>query len=113
MNELLLKQGWTKSMINTSNIPEPVGETTDVETWLSRAGLKFEDLDKDPISVAIRRQWREYQTAVHRCCVALHKTPERVQLGGVYAKLRIPNGASLTEFKKTLSKNNEENGALQ
>ncbi len=36
-----------------------VGETTDVTCWLSRAGLKFEDLGDDPASRAIRKQWRE------------------------------------------------------
>lgn len=75
-------------------IPEIVGETTDVESWLIRAGLRFSDLGDDPASIAIRKQWREYQAAVHRCCVILHQPPSRVQLSGDYASLRIPGGAS-------------------
>ena len=73
-------------------IPEMVGETTDVESWLIRAGLRFSDLGDDAASIAIRKQWREYQAAVHRCCVILHKPPSKIQLGGDYAKLRIPDG---------------------
>ncbi|MEH2174517.1 hypothetical protein [Nostoc sp.] len=76
-------------------IPEIVGETTDVESWLMRAGLKFSDLGHDAASIAIRRQWREYQAAVHKCCVTLHQPPSRVQLSGDYASLRIP-GSVLT-----------------
>ncbi|MDZ8032209.1 MULTISPECIES: hypothetical protein [unclassified Nostoc] len=75
--------------------PEIVGETTDVESWLMRAGLRFSDLGNDAASIAIRRQWREYQAAVHRCCVTLHQPPSRVQLSGDYASLRIP-GSALT-----------------
>ncbi|MFN6525699.1 hypothetical protein [Nostoc sp. ChiSLP03a] len=74
-------------------IPEIVGETTDVESWLMRAGLKFSDLGNDVASIAIRRQWREYQAAVHRCCVTLHQPPSDVQLSGDYASLRIPSAA--------------------
>jgi hypothetical protein len=75
-------------------IPEILGETTDVESWLIRAGLKFSDLGNDAASTAIRKQWREYQAAVQRCCAVLHQPPSRVQLSGDYAKLRIPSGAS-------------------
>ena len=75
-------------------ISEIVGETTDVESWLMRAGLRFSDLGDDAASIAIRRQWREYQAAVHRCCVTLHQPPSRVQLTGDYASLRIPGGTS-------------------
>ncbi len=74
-------------------IPEIVGETTDVESWLMRAGLRFSDLGDDAASIAIRRQWREYQAAVHRCCVTLHQPPLGVQLSGDYANLRIPGAA--------------------
>ncbi|MBD2415930.1 hypothetical protein FACHB389_31040 [Nostoc calcicola FACHB-389] len=73
-------------------IPEIVGETTDVESWLIRSGLRFSDLGDDATSRAIRKQWREYQAAVQRCCAILHQPPSRVQLGGDYAKLRIPRG---------------------
>ncbi|MEH2109167.1 hypothetical protein [Nostoc sp.] len=73
---------------------EIVGETTEVESWLMRAGLRFSDLGNDAASIAIRKQWREYQAAVHRCCVTLHQPPSRVQLSGDYANLRIPGGAS-------------------
>lgn len=66
------------------------GETTDVNEWLSRSGLRFEDLGDDPTSVAIRRQWREYQAAVRMFCIAKQQTPERVELSGAYAKLRVP-----------------------
>lgn len=76
-------------------IPEIVGETTDVESWLMRAGLRFSDLGDDAASIEIRRQWREYKAAVHRCCVTLHQTPSGIQLSGDYASLRIP-GAALT-----------------
>ncbi|MCC5643456.1 hypothetical protein LC607_10970 [Nostoc sp. CHAB 5824] len=75
-------------------IPEILGETTDVESWLIRAGLRFSDLGDDAASLAIRKQWREYQAAVQRCCVTLHQAPSRVQLGGDYANLRIPGAAS-------------------
>ncbi|MBW4426687.1 MAG: hypothetical protein KME50_20100 [Nostoc desertorum CM1-VF14] len=71
-------------------ISEMLGETTDVETWLIRAGLRFSDLGDDAASLAIRRQWREYQAAVQRCCATLHQAPSRVQLSGDYANLRIP-----------------------
>lgn len=78
--------------MNNGNLTSQiVGETTDVEVWLSRAGLRFKGLGIDEGSVIIRKQWREYQAAVQRCCVVLHLPPERVQLGGVYAFLRIPN----------------------
>ncbi|MBD2248058.1 hypothetical protein [Nostoc sp. FACHB-888] len=70
---------------------EPIGETTDVEVWLLRAGLKFSDLGNDALSISIRKQWREYQAAVQICCAVLHLTPERIQLGGVYSLLRIPD----------------------
>ncbi len=79
-------------MDKINSIPEMVGETTDVETWLIRAGLRFSDLGKDATSRGIRQQWREYQAAVQRCCAVLHQPPSRVQLGGDYAKLRIPCG---------------------
>ncbi|MEH1969191.1 MULTISPECIES: hypothetical protein [unclassified Nostoc] len=75
-------------------IPEILGETTDVESWLIRAGLKFSDLGNDAASLAIRKQWREYQAAVQRCCATLHQPPSRVQLSGDYANLRIPGAAS-------------------
>jgi hypothetical protein len=78
-------------MESINTIQEPLGETTDVDVWLSRAGLKFADLGQDEASKAIRKQWREYQAAVHKCCVELHQSPETVHLSGVYAKLRIPN----------------------
>ncbi|MEH1770138.1 hypothetical protein [Nostoc sp.] len=81
-------------MKNINPISEIVGETTDVESWLIRAGLRFSDLGEDAESIAIRKQWREYQAAVHRCCVTLHQLPSHVQLGGDYANLRIPGGAS-------------------
>ncbi|MBU7586861.1 MAG: hypothetical protein KAF91_29090 [Nostoc sp. TH1S01] len=77
-------------MNNSTFISQPVGETTDVEIWLARAGLKFADLGKDATSAAIRKQWREYQAAVYRCCIVLHLPPEAVQLSDVYAHLRIP-----------------------
>lgn len=75
-------------------IPEILGETTEVESWLIRAGLRFSDLGDDAASIAIRKQWREYQAAVQRCCATLHQPPSNVQLSGDYAKLRIPSGAS-------------------
>jgi hypothetical protein len=75
-------------------IPEILGETTDVESWLIRAGLRFSDLGNDAASMEIRKQWREYQAAVQRCCAVLHQPPSRVQLSGDYANLRIPNGGS-------------------
>ncbi|MBN3923390.1 hypothetical protein [Nostoc sp. NMS4] len=75
-------------------ISEIVGETTDVESWLIRAGLRFSDLGNDAASIAIRKQWREYQAAVHRCCVTLHQPPSRVQLSGDYTNLRIPGAES-------------------
>ncbi|MHC5851812.1 hypothetical protein [Nostoc sp.] len=81
-------------MKKINSIPEIVGETTDVESWLIRAGLRFSDLGNDAASIAIRKQWREYQAAVHRCCVTLHQPPSRVQLSGDYANLRIPGSAS-------------------
>lgn len=82
-------------MFNNNLFSEPFGETTDVEIWLSRAGLKFEDLGNDATSIAIRKQWREYQAAVQRCCATLHQPPERVQLNGVYQKLRIPSSEAM------------------
>jgi hypothetical protein len=66
------------------------GETTDVTEWLSRAGLKFEDLGNDADSLAIRNQWREYQAAVRMYCVSKRQPPEKVQLDGIYGKLRVP-----------------------
>lgn len=81
-------------MENINPIPEIVGETTEVESWLIRAGLRFSDLGNDAASIAIRKQWREYQAAVQRCCATLHQPPSSVQLSGDYAKLRIPSGAS-------------------
>lgn len=66
------------------------GETADVSQWLSRAGLSFDDLGSDASSIAIRKQWREYQAAVRMLCVATHQPPDRVQLSGIYAKLRVP-----------------------
>ncbi|QFS43621.1 hypothetical protein [Nostoc sphaeroides] len=81
-------------MENINPIPEILGETTDVEAWLIRAGLRFSDLGNDAASIAIRKQWREYQDAVHRCCAILHQPPSHVQLSGDYAKLRIPGAAS-------------------
>ncbi|MEH1998806.1 MAG: hypothetical protein V7L00_08665 [Nostoc sp.] len=75
-------------------IPRIVGETTDVESWLIRAGLRFSDLGDDAVSIAIRKQWREYQAAVQRCCATLHQPPSSVQLSGDYANLRIPGAAS-------------------
>ncbi|HYW19267.1 MAG TPA: hypothetical protein VE956_08120 [Nodularia sp. (in: cyanobacteria)] len=78
-------------MFNKNIFSEPIGETTDVEVWLLRAGLKFSELSNDALSISIRKQWREYQAAVQRCCAVLHLPPERVQLGGVYAFLRIPD----------------------
>ncbi|MBD2344643.1 hypothetical protein [Anabaena subtropica] len=90
-------------MGNINAVPEPLGETTDVEVWLSRAGLKFADLSHDVASKAIRKQWREYQAAVQKCCVALHQPPERVQLSGVYAKLRIPGDTSIANDENVLN----------
>ncbi|MBG1265629.1 hypothetical protein [Nostoc sp. WHI] len=81
-------------MENINPILEIVGETTDVESWLIRAGLKFSDLGQDAASKEIRKQWREYQAAVQRCCAVLHQPPSQVKLSGDYAKLRIPGGAS-------------------
>ncbi|MBE9207337.1 hypothetical protein IQ244_12535 [Nostoc sp. LEGE 06077] len=81
-------------MNNSTFISEPVGETNDVEVWLARAGLKFEDLGKDVTSTAIRIQWREYQTAVHRCSILLHLPADAIQLSGAYAHLRVPCVAS-------------------
>lgn len=81
-------------MENINPIPEILGETTDVESWLIRAGLRFSDLGNDAASIAIRKQWREYQAAVQRCCATLHQPPSGVQLSGDYANLRIPRGTS-------------------
>lgn len=78
-------------MFNKNLFWQLIGETTDVEVWLLRAGLKFSDLGNDTLSISIRKQWREYQAAVQRCCATLHLPPERIQLGGVYAILRIPD----------------------
>lgn len=84
-----------------SNFPsEIVGETTDVEFWLSRAGLKFTDLGKDEASTVIRKQWREYQAAVHSHCVLLRQAPEKIQLTGDYVRLRIPDSA-VAQYLKT------------
>jgi hypothetical protein len=77
-------------MFNKNILSQPIGETADVEVWLLRAGLKFSDLSNDALSISIRKQWREYQAVVQRCCAVLHLPPERVQLGGVYALLRMP-----------------------
>lgn len=76
--------------------PNIQGETTDVNEWLSRAGLSFEDLGNDAASIAIRKQWREYQAAVRMYCVSTRHPPERVQLAGVYAKLRVPQVSVFT-----------------
>ncbi|MEH2196254.1 MAG: hypothetical protein V7K98_26930 [Nostoc sp.] len=81
-------------MEKINSIPEILGETTDVESWLIRAGLRFSDLGNDAASFAIRKQWREYQAAVQRCCATLHQPPSHVQLSGDYANLRIPGGTS-------------------
>jgi hypothetical protein len=78
-------------MFNKNIFSEPIGETTDVEVWLLRAELKFSDLGNNVLSISIRKQWREYQAVVQRCCAVLHLPPERVQLGGVYGFLRIPD----------------------
>ncbi|MBD2249076.1 hypothetical protein H6G96_39110 [Nostoc sp. FACHB-892] len=78
-------------MFNKNIFSEPIGETADVEVWLLRAGLKFSDLGNDTLSISIRKQWRKYQAVVQRCCAVLHLPPERVQLGGVYDFLRIPD----------------------
>ncbi|MEH2381556.1 MAG: hypothetical protein V7K27_22155 [Nostoc sp.] len=92
-------------MENINPIPEIVGETTDVESWLIRAGLRFSDLGNDAASIAIRKQWREYQAAVQRCCATLHQPPSSVQLSGDYAKLRIPSTAGRnSKFKIQNSK---------
>ncbi len=72
------------------------GETTDVTEWLSRAGLRFEDLGNDANSLAIRNQWREYQAAVRMYCVSKRQPPEKVQLDGIYAKLRVPQATVFT-----------------
>ncbi|MBD2454041.1 hypothetical protein H6G80_08100 [Nostoc sp. FACHB-87] len=77
-------------MNNATSISDPVGETTDVEVWLARAGLKFTDLGNNATSAVIRRQWREYQAAVYKCCILLHLPAEAVQLSDAYAHLRIP-----------------------
>jgi hypothetical protein len=82
-----------KTINSTLNLQ---GETTDVNVWLSRSGLRFEDLGDDPTSVAIRRQWREYQAAVRMFCITTQQTPERVQLSGVYTKLRVPQAIATT-----------------
>ena len=76
--------------------PSLQGETTDVTEWLSRAGLRFEDLGNDADSLAIRRQWREYQAAVRMYCVSKRQPPEKVQLDGIYAKLRVPKAPVFT-----------------
>ena len=86
-------------METTHPILELQGETTDVNEWLSRSGLRFEDLGDDPTSVAIRRQWREYQATVRMFCVATQQTPERVQLSGVYEKLRVPQQCSVSSVQ--------------
>jgi hypothetical protein len=80
-------------MNNINRIPEIVGETTDVESWLIRAGLRFSDLSNDTASTTIRKQWREYQAAVRKCCAVLHLPPSQVQLSGDYTKLRMPGKA--------------------
>jgi hypothetical protein len=80
-------------MKNINHIREIVGETTDVESWLIRAGLRFSDLGNDTASKTIRNQWREYQAAVRKCCAVLHLPPSQVQLGGDYTKLRMPSKA--------------------
>ncbi|WP_392481483.1 hypothetical protein [Nostoc sp. C110] len=88
-------------MENINAIPEILGETTDVESWLIRAGLRFSDLGNDAASIAIRQQWREYQAAVQRCCAVLHQPASRVQLSGDYANLRIPGSASTCAIPRT------------
>ncbi|MBD2255374.1 hypothetical protein [Nostoc parmelioides] len=90
-------------MENIHSVREPLGETTDVEVWLGRAGLKFADLGHDDASKAIRKQWREYQAAVQKCCVALRQPPELVQLSGAYAKLRIPGDKSIANDESILN----------
>jgi hypothetical protein len=89
----------TLLMENTNYIRQILGETTDVESWLIRAGLRFSDLGDDAASIAIRKQWREYQAAVQRCCAILQQPPSCVQLSGDYAKLRIPGGGSIYEVR--------------
>ncbi|HEY9613706.1 hypothetical protein [Allocoleopsis sp.] len=76
--------------------PSLQGETTDVTEWLSRAGLRFEDLGNDANSLAIRNQWREYQAAVRMYCVSKRQPPEKVQLDGIYVKLRVPQASVFT-----------------
>ncbi|ABA20158.1 hypothetical protein Ava_0534 [Trichormus variabilis ATCC 29413] len=90
-------------MKNINSVQKPLGETTDVEVWLSRAGLKFADLGHDDASKAIRKQWREYQAAVQKCCVTLHQPPECVQLSGDYAKLRIPGNKLIANDESVLN----------
>jgi hypothetical protein len=90
-------------MENINSVQKPFGETTDVEVWLSRAGLKFADLGHDDASKVIRKQWREYQAAVQKCCVALRQPPELVQLSGDYAKLRIPANKLITNDESVLN----------
>jgi hypothetical protein len=82
-----------ENMENSNLTSELVGETTDVEVWLSRAGLRFADLGKDDASTVIRQQWREYQAAVHSHCILLRQAPERIQLTGDYVRLRVPDSA--------------------
>jgi hypothetical protein len=65
-------------VFNKNLFLEPIGERTDVEVWLLRAGLKFEDLGNDAVSISIRKQWREYQAAVQRCCAVLHQLPDNL-----------------------------------
>ncbi len=77
-------------METINRVPSLQGETTDVTEWLSRAGLRFEDLGNDANSLAIRNQWREYQAAVRMYCISKRQPPEKVQLDGIYAKLRVP-----------------------
>ncbi|MBW4645708.1 MAG: hypothetical protein KME23_22435 [Goleter apudmare HA4340-LM2] len=90
--------------MNANNsISETIGETTDVEVWLSRAGLKFADLGNDDASAIIRRQWREYQAAVRGYCILLRQPPEQIQLTGDYARLRIPDGVVAKYLSENLS----------
>lgn len=70
--------------------PEAQGETTEVNEWLSRSGLRFEDLGDDASSMVIRQQWRQYQAAVRRYSIIKHQPPERVRLEGADEKLRKP-----------------------
>ena len=88
-------------MENINKIAEPQGETTDVTEWLSRSGLRFEDLGNDPISTMIRQQWRAYQAVVHQYCVATGNSPEQIRLTGIYAKLRVPVVSVVNNYRNS------------